>query len=91
MPRASVRSVLLPSAESDTLTNPTPFVLDAVINLGRKKTLQRVLDCVGISYTPTDPIRTLRSLLVQHRGTFPVNGQLNPRQCQKCQIPPAVD
>ena len=74
---ASVHSALLPSAESDALMNLTPFILDAVINLGRKRTLRRVLDCVGIPYASTDPIRTLRSLLAQHHETSFVNGRLN--------------
>lgn len=76
---ASVCSALLLSTESDALMNSTPFILDAMINLGRKKTLRRVLDCVGIPHTSTDPIRTLRSLLVQYRETSFANGQSNLR------------
>lgn len=64
------------------LMNSTPFILDAMINLGCKKTLWHVLDCVGIPHTSTDPICTLWSLLVQHCETSPANGRLN-LQCAR--------
>ena len=64
---ASVRSVLMPSAESCAGTDPRPFILDAVVNFGVKKTIQRTLRCVGISSHSTD---TLRSMLVQHCDTL---------------------
>ena len=68
---ASVCSVLLLSTEPSIPTDLTPLILDAVINLGTKKTLRRVLRCAGISHTSTDSIGVLRSLLGRHRDTFP--------------------
>ena len=53
-----------------------------VINLGRKKTPRRVLYCIGIPHTSTEPIRTLRSLLVQHRRTSFANAQSNPQRAR---------
>jgi len=71
----SVCSVLLPSAEPGALINIKPLVLDAMINRGKKNTLRRALDCVGISHAPADTISTLRSLLVRHCDTFLANRQ----------------
>ena len=63
----SVRSVLLPSTEPGGQTGLKPQILDAAINLGTKKTLQRALRHLGTPHASTDPISFLRSLLAKHR------------------------
>lgn len=59
----SICSALLQPAELNTPASLGPFILDAVINLGCKKTLQRALHCIEISHASTNPISVLRSLL----------------------------
>ena len=77
---ASVCSVLLSSTEPSVPTDLTLPVLDAVINLGTKATLRRMLRCAGISHTSTDDsICVLQSLLSWHCRAFSVR-QLDVRR-----------
>ena len=75
----SICSALLPPPEPNVPTNLRPLVLDAIIDLGTKKTLRRALHCVGVTHAPADPIGILRSLLDQHRDTLIVGEQHSQR------------
>ena len=84
----SICSTLLPPPMPNTPMDLRLLILDVVIDLGPKKTLRHVLDCVGIAHNPTNPVSVLQSLLDQHRNTFFVQGQ-HP-QLNGCSVPIAL-
>ena len=92
---ASVQSVLSQSAEHSTRPDIRPLILDSVINLGVKKTLQRALRCVGVSHASTDSIASLRTALDDYRNsvfaTGPANAEIAISGSQKKLCPALKD